>query len=170
MAAPSTDNSMVIMAHKSYNNQEEYDEDDYSDSDGEYDENNEAGLMDYRSGNITIKKLDDIIKVYIDFYFNYEEKYNIPEPYDFETKWCAKFDPKEIAEDALGGEFNILDASWEGSTLNITIYNKDKLHKKKDVLEYLEDNSLEDGPYEGFAGESFWVVSYKNLVDMNNAS
>jgi hypothetical protein len=31
------------------------------------------------------------------------------------------------------------------------------------------NNSLEDGPFEACPGESFWVVSYKDLEDIENA-
>ena len=129
-------------------------------------DDDEAGLMDYRVGDITAQEKDRTIIASITFNFGARDESDEGLVVGFEEKWCSRFNPKEIAEEAICEEFSILDASWDHNKLYIIIDNLDGLYEVEDVINYLQDNSLEDGPYEGYPGESFWILSYKDLKEM----
>ncbi len=137
----------------------------YEDESDTHDDYNEAGLMDYRFNDINVKEKDRTIIASITFYFG-ETDEDVDAPYDFDEKWCAKFNAKEVAEETMGEEYNILDAFWEGTTLHMIIDNLEGFDNEEDIIDYLQNNSLEDAQFEGCPGESFWVVSYKDLKDM----
>jgi hypothetical protein len=172
MAAPSTDamTSLVDKFYKTHFVQDEehvVDSDNHSDCSDESDAHSmsdEAGLMDYRYNEIDAQEKDSTIVISVTFRFTSTAEED-DAPLDFEEKWCLKFDPKEIAQDALGEEYDLLDAFWEGSKLHMIINNLDNSYDADEVASNLLDNSLEDGPFEACPGESFWVVSYKNLED-----
>lgn len=142
-------------------------EDDYIIDDLMPSEYEEAGLMDYREGDITAQEKDRTIIVSITFNFGPRDEYDDGVIVGFEEKWCTRFNPKDIAEEALNEEFNILEAFWNNNKLFIIIDNLENIYKAEDIINYLQDNSLEDGQFESCPGESFWVLSYKDLAEMN---
>jgi hypothetical protein len=152
---------LVDEYYKAHFGKEDDNEDD--DENHEPDENDEAGLMDYRQDEISAIEKDRLITVILEFTVNMDNDCILPVPDDFEQKRCAKFNPKEIAVDALGEDYPILDAFWSGNKLNIIIDNMEEYYNPDEIIEILQDNSLEDGPYEAAPGESFWVVSYGEL-------
>lgn len=165
MATPSTDISMTSLVDNFYK-AHFVEDDEYITNDLMSSEDDEVGLMDYRFGDITAQEKDSHIIASIVFNFGSRDEYDDGVPDGFEDKWCAKFNAKEIAEEALGEEFNILDAFWDGNKLFMIIDNLENLYEAEDIINYLQDNSLEDGPFESCPGESFWVLSYKDLAEM----
>lgn len=138
---------------------------DSDDSDDEKTDDDEAGLMDYRDNEIIVVEKDRRITIILEFTFNQHYDCAIPVSEDFEEKRCAKYDAKEIAFDAIGEEYEILDAFWSGNKLHIIINNMDEYYNVDELDEMYRSNSLEDGPYEAAPGESFWVVSYGDIQD-----
>ena len=155
---------LVEEYYKAHFAKEEDDEDDdEDDEEEEKDEGDEAGLMDYR-GDVTAVETDRRITIILNFAFNEtDEDSLLPIPENFEEKWCASYNPREIAEDAIGEEYTILDAFWSGTKLHIIVDNLDESLNVDEIIDDLENNSLEDGPYEAGAGDGFWVISYGDL-------
>lgn len=150
--------SLVDDYYKSHFGNDEVDEDEE-----EKDENYEAGLMDYR-GDVTAVEKDRRITIILNFAFNAtDDDCLLPIPENFEEKWCASYNPKEIAADAIGEEYTILDAFWSGTKLHIIIDNLDESLNADEIIDDLENNSLEDGPYEAAPGDGFWIISYGDL-------
>ena len=128
-----------------------------------WENDDEVGLMDYRQNDIIVQEKDRTIVVCLNFSFGEHDDCDISIPIDFAEKWCAKFDAMEVASDICFEQYEILKAFWEKTKLYIIINNMEELYTVKEVAEDFEMESLEDGPYEGCAGESFWVVSYGQL-------
>ena len=149
--------SLVDEYYKSHFGKEEEESDD-----DESDDDKEVGLMDYRH-DVTVVEKDRRITIKLGFIFNYDYDCDLPVPEDFEEKWCASYDAKEIASEAIGEEYTILDAFWSGTKLTIIVDNLDEHYSADEIESDLENNSLEDGPYEAAPGESFWVVSYGDI-------
>jgi hypothetical protein len=164
MAAPST----VDKFNKTAFIQDNEHDADYEDDTDAHSMSDEAGLMDYRYHDIDAQEKDSTIIISVTFRFASTAEED-DAPLDFEEKWCLKFDPKEIAQDTLGEEYDLLDAFWEGDKLHMTIDNSSRTYNADEIAEDLMNNSLEDGPFEACPGESFWVVSYKDLEDIENA-
>ncbi len=151
--------SLVDEYYKAHFGKEEEEEEEEEE---EKDEGDEAGLMDYR-GDVTAVEKDRRITIILNFAFNETDDCLLPIPEDFEEKWCASYNPREIAEDAIGEEYTILDAFWSGTKLHILVDNLDESLNVDEIIDDLESNSLEDGPYEAAAGDGFWVISYGDL-------
>lgn len=166
MATPTTPpysaKTLVEDFYKAHFMQED-DEEDYEEGNKVWENDDEVGLMDYRQNDITVQEKDRTIIVCLDFSFNERDDCDIPIPTDFAEKWCAKFDAMEVAQDICFEQFEILKAFWEGTKLYIIINNLEELYTPEEVAEDFETESLEDGPYEGCPGESFWVVSYEDI-------
>lgn len=156
-----TAKTLVEEFYKAHFMQEDDEEEDYENKVWENDD--EVGLMDYRQNDITVQEKDRTIVVCLDFCFNEGDDCDIYIPIDFTEKWCAKFDAMEVASDICFEQFEILKAFWEKTKLYIIINNMEELYTVEEVAEDFEMESLEDGPYEGCAGESFWVVSYGDI-------
>lgn len=141
-------------------------EDYYKSNFGKEEENEseeEAGLMDYRLNEITAVDKDRHITIILEFSFDKNDECDLSVPDNFEERWCASYDAKEIAEEAIGEEYTILDAFWSGNKLQIIIDNLDEYYNSDEIIADLEFNSLEDGPYEAEPGTGFWVISYNDI-------
>jgi len=142
---------------------DEEDEEEEDEEEEEKDEGDEAGLMDYR-GDVTAVEKDRRITIILNFGFNEsDDDCLLPIPENFEEKWCASYNPKEIAQEAIGEEYTILDAFWSGTKLHILVDNLDESLNVDEIIDDLENNSLEDAQYEAAPGDGFWVISYGDL-------
>lgn len=158
--------SLVDEYYKAHFTKEEEDEDseeeDDADEEEELDDDDEAGLMDYRHNDISIIEKDGRFTVTIQFSFDQRDECDLPTPEDFEDKWCASYDAKEIAEETLS-MFTIIDAYWTHNKLTMIVDNMDGSITEEELLDDLENQSLEDGQFEGCPGDGFWVVSVADL-------
>ena len=165
MATPTTPpysaKTLVEDFYKAHFMQENEEEEEYENKVWENDD--EVGLMDYRQNDIIVQEKDRTIVVCLDFSFGEHDECDISIPIDFTENWCAKFDAMDVAQDICFEQYEILKAFWEKTKLYIIINNMEELYTVKEVAEDFEMESLEDGPYEGCAGESFWIVSYGQL-------
>ncbi len=160
--------SLVDEYYKSHFGKEDEQEDESDDD--ELDDDDEAGLMDYRKNEITIVEKDRRFTIILEFSFDQRDECDLPTPEDFEARWCAKYDPKEIAAETMGEEHKIIDAFWSSGAagankLTIILDNMDEYYTEEEVLDDLTYNSLEDAQYEAAPGDGFWVVSVGNLTE-----
>ena len=143
-----------------------------SSSDYTYDPEAEAGLMDYRGEEVLVEVCEGKIIIKLTFAFCDHSHNPVPVPHDFDARWCSKFSAATIA-DELGvvdiyPNMYIQAARWleDHVTLEITAAYEGEPPAIEELLMDLETNSLEDGPFEGFPGDNFWVPSQRELKDM----
>lgn len=153
--------SLVDEYYKAHFTKDKEDEDS-DEEEEELDDDDEAGLMDYRQNAISIVEKDRRFTVTIEFTFYQDIECDLPTPGDFEDKWCNSYDAKLIAEETLSMN-TILDAYWTGSKLTMIVDNMDESITEEELLDDLENQSLEDANFEAAPGDGFWVVSVGDL-------
>ena len=123
-------------------------------------EEQEGGLMDFRRNSIVIRKKKSHPIITVRITFTCVKTVDINGSIDV-PKWCTSFAPRHIGDGYLQYVFDeyIKDsAKWEdGGVLYFELDNKEENLTKSYIREWLQEDSLEDGPYEGGIGD-FWIV------------
>jgi hypothetical protein len=142
-----------------------YDDEDDDSSVSEPDGGDEAGVMDYRGSTEVSRLKSKNYRVSIEFSFSQTSEHYSEHPFD-EAKWCAKFNPVEIAAD-FDWVGEIIRANWVAGTTELVIDIKPypEFASKKKLTEYFEENCLEDGQFEACPGDGFWVVSFDDIAE-----
>jgi hypothetical protein len=141
-----------------------YDDEDDDSSVSEPDGGDEAGVMDYRGNTEVTKLTSNIYEVCIEFSFSQTSEHYSEHPFD-EAKWCAKFNPVEIAADFdYVGE--IIRANWLAGTTQLVMEIKpyEEFRSKRKIAEFFEYNSPDAGQFEACPGDGFWVVSFDDIA------
>ncbi len=110
-------------------------------------------------------------EVTIKFYFNESDSYEDDEE-DFETKQksfdntnfdlekhLSSYNPNDFVQDFSGMDFDVIPNStkwFSKDTLYFIVESYYENTTEKDIFDNLINDSLEDGPYEGF--DNCWVV------------
>jgi hypothetical protein len=120
----------------------------------------EGGLMDYRRNSIIVRKKKGKNAFSVRLTFTYEKTIDIEGSFD-DIAWCKNTPPSELVEGWLEYMmFSVVpdSAKWEKDNIfYFEVNNDDGKLTKADIISELENESLEDGVYEGGPGD-FWII------------
>jgi hypothetical protein len=123
-------------------------------------EQQEGGLMDFRRNMISVRKKKNRKVFGVSLIFTCNKTADIAGELDV-NRWCSSKNAENIAKGYLVYVFEQYikgSAKWVGENkLYFELNNEDDSLTKDYIIDWLKDDSLEDGPYEGGIGD-FWVV------------
>lgn len=146
---------------ENYNNTEDYNN---SENDNNSEDSNitqELGLIDYRGNNIIVKEGgENTFIVTLNFYFHLTN-FEAEETIDVE-EWCSLWDT-DVVQEEFDNMYEVIESKWlKPAVFQMRIkkpihFKSDTFYTIDEMINYLNSNSLEDGPYEASPG-TFWVI------------
>ena len=136
----------------------------------------EIGLIDYRWNGTTAVRDGDVYTVTVTFSYTItDHEHNIRLPANFTELWCKKYEAfaADIADDIGGTSFDTFirkSAKWIGpTTLEFQITHEEKWNygesmTEQGIIDWLDEDSLEDGIYEG--DDDFWIIHADDATEV----